>query len=145
MKIKHINLFIFIIFLIFLVNLVYSYPRYTFAAKKRIRQSLPAKNIVSVSSVKLRPDRLGIILSINNLQNLKRITYLLSYQGNGVNQGVQGSITPGEKISENREILFATCSKNVCTWHNNLQNMKLAVTSYFKSGAISTKTYRIKP
>lgn len=115
------------------------------AAKKRIR--IPQARYIGLtySTAKLRPDRMGIIVNFLNLGSVKNITYILTYLGNGVDQGVQGTITPSGEATTSRELLFATCSKNICTWHNNLQNMRLTVTTSTKTGSVSTKIYRVKP
>lgn len=115
------------------------------ATKKRIRTSSVKYAGLTYSYAKLRSDRLGVNVNFINLGNVKSITYILIYFGNGVDQGVQGTITPTGEATTTRELLFATCSKNICTWHNNIQNMKLTVTTTTKSGSFSTKIYRIRP
>ncbi len=138
-----------IIFLIFMVILVT--PADVFAAKKRLRPAASAntagKNtgFAAFSSAKLRGDRLAIIITFLNLTRFANANYTLTYTTNGVDQGVQGSIPTNESASIIRELLFGTCSKNVCTYHRNIKNMKLTITVQTKSGTMYVKRYAIRP
>lgn len=120
-------------------------PSSVFALKQRVKPAASGGGGVAYSSVKLRPDRLGVNVTFINLSKVKEITYTLTYIGNGVEQGVRGSLIPTLSEATERELLFATCSKNICTWHNGIQNMKLYVTTTTKTGRTTTKLYKIRP
>jgi|GEM_PF-476829 len=114
-----------------------------FAAKKRMKGRLPVS--VGYSTVGLRSDRRAINVNFINLGNVKQVNYSLIYTANGIEQGVGGTIAPSGEPSAQRELLFATCSKGICTYHYNITNMRFIVTTTLPSGLTSTKSYRIKP
>lgn len=97
-----------------------------------------------IISPKLRSDRLALIVNFSNLLTAKSVSYSLSYNSQGVAQGVAGSIKP-EASTTSRELLFGTCSSGVCRYHTNLTNVRFVVTIKSKSGNQFTKSYRVKP
>ena len=115
------------------------------AAKPRIRASGGGSGVgTAFSQVKLRGDRQAALVSLFNLSNIATISYSLTYSANGVEQGVQGTIDPLGQSTISRELLFGTCSKNVCTYHRNIKNMRLRFTATTKSGRTLVKGYLIK-
>lgn len=118
---------------------------------KTLPQAKGGKTIVSKKlsgsgisvTPKLRGDRKALLIYFSNLQNSNSISYLLTYETNALRQGVEGSAKPSEG-SATREILFGTCSANVCSYHNNITNMKLEVTAELKSGKTLLKRYKIR-
>lgn len=84
-------------------------------------------------------------MGFSNLKNVKKVSYTLSYEGNGIGQGVMGSFLVGKKQKGlSRNILLGTCSGKVCTYHKSVKNVKLEVKAIYKSGKSSAKTYTIK-
>lgn len=122
------------------------YPRSVSAAKKLVRkakvQSKSATGI-SFSSARLSRATNSIVLSLYNLNKAKKVSYILSYTANGIDQGVVGAITPSS-TTNSRDLYFGTCSKGVCTPHYNIRNATLTVTTTLSSGGITAKRYRIK-
>ncbi len=106
-----------------------------------VRQSVSTGIIVSP---KLRGDRKALLIYFGNLSAASNVSYTLIYQTNGRQEGAGGSIRQDEGNTTTRELLFGTCSKNVCTYHTNITNMKLEVSGQLKSGKNFTKRYRIK-
>lgn len=100
-------------------------------------------NNVAVSA-RLRRDRHALNIYFSNLQRASGASYTLTYQTQGRQEGAGGSIRADEGNSASRELLFGTCSKNVCTYHAGITNMKLEVTGQLKSGKTFTKRFRIK-
>lgn len=92
---------------------------------------------------KLRRDRQALIVYFGNLQNAQSVSYMLIYKTNGQQEGAGGSVRPSEG-NANRELLFGTCSKNVCRYHPNITNMSFEVTAQLTSGKKLTKRYKIK-
>ena len=103
----------------------------------------PAGNSVAISA-RLRRDRHALNIYFSNLQRASGASYTLTYQTQGRQEGAGGSIRQDEGNSASRELLFGTCSKNVCTYHANITNMKLEVTGQLKSGKTFTKRFKIK-
>ena len=95
-------------------------------------------------SPKLRGDRMAVALYFGNLSKVKSVSYVLTYQGSGSDQGAIGSVDSSSGNAANRELLFGTCSSGVCTYHSNIVNAKLEVTVEQLSGKKTLKRYRIK-
>jgi len=120
-------------------------PEKAYAAKTRVRK--PKQQVVYVSkgvksSVRFRSDRLGILLNFSNFDNLESGSYQLVYEADGVPQGAGGSIILGD--TGVKELLFATCSGGVCTFHQNITNARLSIISVLKDGTTVLKPYRLK-
>lgn len=95
------------------------------------------------SSVRFRPDRLGLLINFSGFGNIVSVTYTLTYNANGIPQGAMGTVTP-ETAGEQREVLFGTCSHGVCRYHTNITNARLVIDSKLSSGLVIRKPYRIK-
>ena len=96
-------------------------------------------------SPKLRADRRALIINFSNLQNATSVSYSLVYtQGNGQQEGAGGALNLKGQISDKAELLFGTCSANVCKYHTGIKNAKLEVSYISKSGKKYIKRFRIK-
>ena len=111
-----------------------------------IKKTTTAKKSAATFSVspKLRKDRKALVVYFNNLQTTKSVSYMLIYKTNGQEEGARGSVNPSQGSSTSRELLFGTCSKNVCRYHPNLSNMSFEVKAQLKSGKNLIKRYKIK-
>ena len=98
-----------------------------------------------VISPKLRKDRKALLVTFSNLNAVTSFSYELTYLGSGIDQGVFGQVAPKGENSTSRELLFGTCSHNVCRYHTGIQNMRFVVTADLKNGQKLTKKYRVKP
>jgi hypothetical protein len=115
------------------------------AAKLRVWKSGGGGTVgISYSSAKLSRTTNSIIITFQNLTDVKRIQYELSYLTNGTAQGAMGTITPTGLVSDSRDLYFGTCSHGVCTPHYNITNATLLITTQLNSGGTNTKRYRIK-
>jgi len=131
-----------LIFLFYFIDAVH--------AGKILPQSKSSKTTVSSGTgisvtPKIRSDRQALLIYFGNLQNANSVSYMLIYQTNGQQEGAGGSVTASEGNTTSRELLFGTCSKNVCRYHQNITNMKFEVTAELKSGKKLIKRYKIKP
>lgn len=129
---------------------------FVFSSEQAIAKTLPqtkssGKTVIQRASgagvsvfPKLRRDRQALIVTFGNLQNASTVSYTLVYTTNGREEGAGGSVRPSEGSSASRELLFGTCSKNVCRYHANITNMRLEVISKLKSGKTTTKRFRVK-
>lgn len=97
------------------------------------------------SLVKLRRDRKALLVTVSGMKNCSFVSYQLTYSANGLPQGVMGKIDPKVEPTATRELLFGTCSAGVCTYHTNIANMRLLISSHLKSGLTVIKPYRIRP
>lgn len=95
-------------------------------------------------SAYLRSDRLALVVNFSNLNKANNVSYTLSYQTNGKEEGVGGSIDSSAGNSTSRELLFGTCSGGVCRYHTSLTNMKLEVTTELTSGRRTLRRFRIR-
>jgi len=96
------------------------------------------------SSVKFRGDRLGIIVTLGNLQAAYKVDYFLSYQTKGTTQGASGSITDTSVGSTTRDIIFGSCSRGACRYDSGISNAKFVITIYLTSGRKIVRSYRLK-
>ncbi|OGG29188.1 hypothetical protein A2971_00325 [Candidatus Gottesmanbacteria bacterium RIFCSPLOWO2_01_FULL_46_21] len=130
---------------ILLVILILMATSHVSAAKPRVAKSGGGIKVVggSYSTARLSRGTNSVVVSFINLANVSKASYMLSYTGGGIAQGVVGSITPVGAI-DSRDLYFGTCSHGVCTPHYNIKNARLVVTTYLKSGAKNVKLYRIK-
>lgn len=93
---------------------------------------------------RLRVDRKALLVYFGGLQNANSISYMLIYKTNGQEEGAGGSVNPVQGNTATRELLFGTCSKNVCRYHANITNMKLEISADLKSGKKLVKRYKIR-
>mgnify|MGYP003394959906 CR=1 FL=1 len=115
-----------------------------------------------------RRDGNAMILNLTRTGSYDSISYELAYTSNpdettvagtkitddgeggsvpvgGIDRGVVGNIDTKEKKGEyEQEILFGTCSKNVCRYHTGVTNAKLEVSYTLKSGQKYLKKFKIK-
>ena len=136
------------LFTLILIIGCFFFPTRVLAAKKRTSRGGTAVTSGTTSrgvqsSVKFKSNRLGLILTLSGFGNVSSVSYQLTYTTNGIPEGVSGTIQP-TGATETRELLFATCSKNVCRWNTNIRDARLVVTSKLKSGLTVRKPYRIK-
>lgn len=94
-------------------------------------------------SVKLNPDRRGIVATFSNLEIASSVSYSLTYTSRGIKEGVGGSLTELSG-TQTRELLFGTCSAGVCRYHPSPKNAKFIVTTILKNGKKVSKVFRIK-
>jgi len=76
-----------------------------------------------------RYDKKAVILKIEKIpKGTKMIEYEMTYDTEGVERGVMGTITvkPDDKTIT-REILLGTCSRNVCVYDKNVEKVKLVL------------------
>lgn len=93
---------------------------------------------------KLRSDRRALNVYFSNLQNATQVSYSLVYDTSAQQEGAMGAITLDGKTTATQELLFGTCSKNVCRYHTGIKNAKLEVSYTLKTGKKYLKKYRIK-
>ena len=90
---------------------------------------------------RFRSDRRAVILNFSGLQNASSVSYTLTYTQNNQEEGAIGTLNiKGSTASQ--ELLFGTCSKNVCRYHTNLSNIKLEVLYTLKSGKKYVKRFK---
>ena len=94
--------------------------------------------------VRFRDDRNAVLVNFSNLSNATEISYEFSYESNGTKQGVQGTITDMSVDPTSRELLFGTCSNNICRYDTNVTNAKLTITLTLKDGKRYVKPYILR-
>jgi len=132
---------------IFLILFLLS-PSQVQAAKKRVVKTAirPATTTASASRgvkawVRLRPDRLALLINFSGFGGIKSGSYELTYSANGIGQGAGGTVLLGD--TSTKTLLFGTCSKGVCTYHKNITGARLRITSTLTSGQKVIKSFRI--
>lgn len=95
-------------------------------------------------SPKMRADKKALIVNFSNLQNASLVSYFLTYKTGIQQEGAGGTLNLSGSSGQSAELLFGTCSKNVCRYHTNIKNAKLEVTYTSKSGKKYLKRYKIR-
>lgn len=117
-------------------------PQAAKAGKQTVTKS---SNTVGIGvSPKLRGDRKALIVYFSNLQNAKIVSYLLTYQTATQQEGAAGGINLTGASSSSQELLFGTCSKNVCRLHTGIKNARLEISYTTKAGKKYLKKFRIR-
>ncbi len=93
---------------------------------------------------KFRADRRALEVSFGNLQNAKSVSYALTYNTSEQEEGAIGTLNLSNPANNSAELLFGTCSKNVCRYHTGISNMKLEVSYTSKSGSKYTRRYKMR-
>ena len=95
-------------------------------------------------SPKVKTNKKALVVNFSNLQNASSVSYLLTYKQGGQQEGAGGALNLAGGSSQTAELLFGTCSKNVCRYHTNIKEAKLEVSYTNKAGKKYVKRYRIK-
>ena len=115
-------------------------------AQQSSGKSITSKN-VSVVGIgiypRLRADRRALMVYFANLQNAREVSYLLRYRTSIQDEAAMGGLNLSGLTSQTSEILFGTCSKNVCTYHSGIKDAKLEISYTTKAGRKFLKKYRI--
>ena len=70
-----------------------------------------------------RRDGNALILNIKRVASYDAISYELAYTADGIDRGVMGNLDTSQKKGQyEQEILFGTCSKNVCKYDTGVEN-----------------------
>ncbi len=139
-----------IIIIISLLGFLAFLPQEVLALKARTKKTSATTTTTRTagtrvaSSVRFKPGRNGIIISLSGLTNAKSVSYELTYDTNGTPQGAMGTISNITSSADSRELLFGTCSGGVCRYHSGITNARLVITSKLKSGTTTRKSYRLK-
>lgn len=134
---------IFIALLFFLLTTDSAHAKLLPQAKKAALTSSGRTSSGFIVTPKLRGDRKALNVYFGNLQNAQSASYTLYYSTNGQQEGAGGTISTSGN-SATRELLFGTCSKNVCRYHTNISNMKFEVSYASSTGKKFLRRYRIK-
>lgn len=113
-------------------------------AKKAVGTSVKSISTTIGVSPKLRADRRAITVYFSNLQNAKLVSYMLVYKQNGQEEGAMGGLNLTGGSSQSTELLFGTCSKNVCRYHSNIKDARLEVSYTLNNGKKYLKKFKIK-
>ena len=141
---KKIVLIVFLIFLFSFAQEAYALKVLPQARSSKKTASIKTSTSGIIVTPKIRGDRHALLIYFSNLQNAESVSYMLIYKTNGQDEGAGGSVNPSLASSASRELLFGTCSKNVCRYHTNLSNMSLEITAQLKSGKKLIKHFKIR-
>jgi len=95
-------------------------------------------------SPKLRSDRRALIVNFSNLQNATSVSYNLVYKTATQQEGAGGALNLKGQSTDKVELLFGTCSANICKYHTGIKDAKLEVSYTTKSGKKYIKKFKIK-
>ena len=119
------------------------------AEAKVLPQSKKSTTVVKQSTginvyPKLRADRRALIVNFTNLQNASAVSYFLTYKTNIQDEGAMGGLNLSGSSSQTSELLFGTCSKNICRYHTGIRDARLEVSYTTKLGKKYLRKYKIK-
>jgi len=95
-------------------------------------------------SPKLGSNKKSLNVNFSNLQNASSVSYSLVYKTATQQEGAGGALNLKGQLSDKVELLFGTCSANVCKYHTGIKDAKLEVTYTTKSGKKYIKRFKIK-
>ncbi len=128
----------FSILAVFLLLLVFVSPATAATKPKTVAKSAL---IVSAQYVKSRN---YVKLFFADFKGVSKITYTLMYEGNGMEQGVEGGFTVGKRKNFSQNLYLGTCSSGTCMAKNKIKNIRVQVVTKYTNGKSSTKTYKVK-
>lgn len=121
------------------------------AQAKVLPQSSKAAKTISKSAgttigvfPKLRADKRALVVNFSNLNNAKAVSYMLVYKTNGQEEAAMGALNLTGQNSVSNELLFGTCSRNVCRYHSNITDARLEVSYTSSANKKYLKKYKIK-
>lgn len=106
---------------------------YLAAKKTQLTVDLPEVDLIFEADgpyALLSPRRDGnaLILNIKRVASYDAISYELAYTADGIDRGVMGNVDTSQKKGQyEQEILFGTCSKNVCKYDTGVENGTLTL------------------
>lgn len=115
-------------------------PRYNKAPVKTTART--TGNTIAVSP-KFMSGKTGLKVAFSNVGAANTISYMLSYESNGKQEGIAGSVRPAEG-NTSRDLLFGTCSSGKCVYHKNIKNCVLTVTAQLKNGKKQVKKFNVR-
>ncbi len=98
---------------------------------------------ISVSP-KLRADRRTLLINFGGLQNASAVSYSLTYKTSTQEEGAMGALNLNGGNSQTQELLFGTCSKNICRYHTGVKDAKLDISYTLKSGKKYLRKFKIR-
>lgn len=113
------------------------------SGQKRVSSAKNSGTGIGVSPA-FRADRRALVVYFSNLQNANSVSYTLTYNTGEQEEGAIGTLNLSNPSNNSAELLFGTCSKNVCRYHTNISNMKLEISYTSKSGNKYVRRYRMK-
>ncbi|MBI4097133.1 MAG: hypothetical protein HY428_01840 [Candidatus Levybacteria bacterium] len=125
---------------LFILALVFVYVFPAVAAPKPKKPAAPS---IAMTTTFNKPKN-TVNAYFGNLKKVKKVTYTLMYDANGIGQGVEGSFVPGKKKAISKSFYLGTCSGRVCTKHRNINDIRLEVVTKFTNGKSSKKVIRVK-
>ena len=135
-----------VLMIILLIIIFLFFPSPAYARKKlpmRAARAVVSSATLPQTGLKLRGDHLALLLTLTNMDKAQSLSYLLTYQAAGVGQGAEGSHDPALGNTQ-KELVFGTCSANVCTYHQSLSDMLFQATIGLKDGRTLVRKYQIK-
>ena len=143
MKKAGIYLFFLLIGLFFSPQLIYAKKKITRINKSKITNQTKYPNTPWIK-LKLRVDKNSLILAMGDLNLADQLDYTLTYTSANIDQGVSGSLDL-EKSSQQKELIFGTCSGANCTYHQDIKDMFFTIIIKLKSNQTLTRRYQITP
>lgn len=93
---------------------------------------------------RISANRRALIVNFSNLGNAKNVSYLLTYKTDAQDEAAMGGLNLSGNNSQTSELLFGTCSRNVCRYHTGIKDARFEVSYTTTSGKKYLKKYKVK-
>lgn len=91
------------------------------------------------ASLAVTGNRRFILLKFSNLKTVSKVSYVLTYDTDSGQKGLEGSLTPRRHTNRiNRRQILGTCSGRRCVYHPHPRNFTLEVTFTLRSGGTTS-------
>lgn len=128
----------FSVVLVFLFLLVFVSPA---SAATKPKKTVSSSLIVSAQYIKSRN---YVKLFFADFKGVSKITYTLMYEGNDMEQGVEGGFSAGKRKNYTQNLYLGTCSSGTCMAKNKIKNIRVQVVIKYTNGKSSTKLIKVK-
>jgi hypothetical protein len=98
---------------------------------------------VAVASLRLSADKKFAYLNFTNLRETAKINYILTYDTNRGQKGLEGGMKLKKTSRSSRKQILGTCSSGKCVYHQGIKNIELVTTFVDHAGRSTTTTARV--
>ena len=149
---RQISAKVFLILLAFLaLVLIWVYPALAVSPRTQTVYETTGQGVDVIPYVRSDKHAIFVDFEHQNFDNIEYIYYNLNYDTDepGKIRGVEGSFIPSQKEYSGyyngkpyfrHELLFGTCSKNVCKYDRGVRNVKLTVNTNYLTGQVDQYT-----
>jgi hypothetical protein len=89
----------------------------------------------------LSGDKRFINVTFNDLKNVSRVSYTVTYSTSSGEKGFEGGFKPNTKTRKvSKRQILGTCSSGKCVYHQGVSKVSVTTTFVYRTGGSSTVT-----